>query len=262
MSNLVLPSELVKSSLESTVQFAGTVIPLLRLAVSAAREDIVRVPAGGRRHAKSEQQLFPSIVRLRMHQLIEGHNTRCLVDNKEILRRRHIRNGAVCLVGGDQEWRLYKGNANYPTQPTGAYQQALVTQEKYRRFVKDPGLFPEIEPPLLNGILYYETYDFELTRVLAVVPNGFDTDDYIQIAAESEVQFIADLEELATFKGTGIVNILNPQEDSIVLSSDIPEVDPTDPYFEEEPVAIEEPYDGPSQPLLDFEPRPEKKRTE
>jgi len=233
-----LPVDLVDSSLEATARFAATILPLLKVACDHVKKDVENLPPGGRRVPKAERQLAPPLIRLRMHQLIQGHNSRLLVEGKPLLETKNIRNGAVCLQFQNCEYRLLKESNFYPTKPSGKYQQQLISQEQYWRYRSGDNLFgsSELGPPLLNGLIYYQYANFELYGAHVVIPSGFDASQRVIVANEASVPLPFDLEDLARFESTGVVEILaGGRSRDLVLSQPSYNADAVaDPYAEAE----------------------------
>lgn len=218
-----LPTELVARSLDEASRFADTLIPMLRRACLAAKEDVRRVPEGGERCPEAELQLFPAFVRGRMHQLIAGHNAR----TPRPLETRHVRNGAVCLLCHGQEFRLLKDGRSYPTRPTGRYQERLVNQDEFWERRCGQGTLLSVDPPLLRGLIYYRTQGYELQDAFVVIPNGFDE---AGVVVEGH-RDLMDLESAATFRAPEPIAVLGQGEDLVVVDGPLP-ADDYDPYEE------------------------------
>lgn len=218
-----LPTELVARSLDEAARFADILIPMLRRACLAAKEDVRRVPEGGERCPEAELQLFPAFVRGRMHQLIAGHNAR----TPRPLETRHVRNGAVCLLCHGQEFRLLKDGRSYPTRPTGRYQERLVNQDEFWERRSGQGTLLSVDPPLLRGLIYYRTQGYELQDAFVVIPNGFDEDGVVVEGHRD----LMDLESAATFRTPEPIAVLGQGEDLVVVDGPLP-ADDYDPYEE------------------------------
>lgn len=218
-----LPPELVARSLDEASRFADTLIPMLRKACLAAKEDVRRVPEGGLRCPEAELQLFPAFVRGRMHQLIAGHNARA----ERPLETRHVRNGAVCLLCHGQEFRLLKDGRSYPTRPTGRYQERLVNQDDFWERRNGQRSLLSVDPPLLRGLIYYRTQGYELQDAFVVIPNGFDEGG---VVVEGRRDFV-DLERAASFPTPEPIAVLGQGEDLLVVDGPLPDED-FDPYEE------------------------------
>ena len=218
-----LPTDLVVRSLDEAARFAETLVPMLRRACHAAKEDVRRVPEGGERCPEAELQLFPAFVRGRMHQIIAGHNARA----EKPLEARHIRNGAVCLLCHGQEFRLLKDGRSYPTRPTGRYQERLVNQDDFWERRSGQGTLLSVDPPLLRGLIYYRTQGYELQDAFVVIPNGFDEEGVV-IEARRD---LIDLERAATFRAAEPIAVLGQGEDLVVVDGPLP-ADDYDPYEE------------------------------
>lgn len=256
MSNMPLPEDIVKNSLNHAVEFARVIIPIVRTAVEFVRDEIGNMPHGAVRHPESEMQLAPAFVRCRVHQLIQGHNARCRESGALGLQRRNIRNGAVCLVCEKGEFRLLKSSKRYPTRPSGTYQEGLISQKRYHQLISGDQLpLIDLEKPLLNGLIYYEMKGFELKGAYVVIPNGF-INNGVHIVAEQRLEIDDDLTRLATFEGVGALDVLQ-QESSIVVSegrlSFFPSED--DPYAQAEPVDYEtiDESEGTGETVFDHE---------
>jgi hypothetical protein len=198
-----LPPNLVKRSLDEMVKFGQALLPLLRVAVETASNEVRTVPPGGERHQKAELQLLPSLIRLRLHQLIQGHNSRVHSSGEHPLNASRIRNGAVCLMAQGREFRVLKENKQFPTKPSGKFQERLINQDQYfsrreqSRFFEDD--FPDADP--LNGLVYYHLKQYELVGMYVVIPNGF-SEDGVNVVGRIDIDISgSDLDQVATFQG-------------------------------------------------------------
>lgn len=228
-----LPHDLVAKSLIEAVGFANTIIPILAKACDFVKEDLGRMPDGATRSPMAELQLAPALIRLRMHQLIDGYNKRREDVSKSHLKKRHIYNGAVCLVHQGTEFRVLKNSSRYPTRPSGINQIALIDQRKYREYSSSPNLFPELDPPLLNGLIYYGLKDFELYNAFVVIPDGFLNKHVVEVARQ-EVDVTSDLELVAAFANAGHLNILSAPSGVVLQDSIIVDASEYDPYEADE----------------------------
>jgi hypothetical protein len=235
MSNSSLSADLVQQSLTRAIEFGNVVIPLVRAAIDHVREEVGRLPAGALRHPESERQLAPAMVRLRIHQLIEGHNSRTASNSEPAISRKHIRNGAVCLLCNDTEFRLLKASRRHPTRPSGFYQERLINQSRYREMLRGeqlPGL--EDSDLLLSGLIYYDMIEFELRSISVVIPDGF-IDDRVHCVAEQKLEIDGYLEELATFQQTGQLYVTSQQSGLVLSENALPDSsDSYDPFVEED----------------------------
>jgi hypothetical protein len=233
-----LPANQVEASLQASIDFSKAIIPLLRVACKHVKEDIERLPPGGARQKMAERQLAPSLVRLRMHQVIEGYNLRCL--NSGIgkpLQLGSIRNGAVCLLHNEQEHRLLKASKEFPTTPAGFFQEALITQKRYWDYVTGGSLFDDFPPPPLNGLIYYTWANFEPTGGYVVIPDGFKYDRTVRVADQAELDLYGDLEDTARF--SGVINISHAGQDLILGAHGVDPVQMADPYADVEELDVE-----------------------
>jgi|GEM_PF-6996342 len=217
------------------------------------------MPPGGARHDLAERQVAPALIRLRMHQLIQGHNLHCFRTGEQPLRAHRIQNAAVCLLQQGIDYRLLKASSRFPTRPSGHFQEGLINQDRYWRLVKggenrlDFGEEPEAEKPLLEGLIYYHLARMELLSAYVVIPDGFTEDDRVNVAGSQELELF-ELEDLARFEASGVIDTQMKGES--VLLSEAP-LDPdaiANPYEEsaltEEEVQDSLESDSPSRSVL------------
>lgn len=220
-----LPDDIVEASLREAVAFARNILPIIKTAVDHTRTEIMNLPVGGARNPRAEAQIAPAIIRMRVHQLIEGHNLSCAQSGTSGLPRRHVRNGAVCLVCRDAEFRLLKASKTFPTRRTGRYQESLINQTRFRQLSSQESLFGADETVVtLNGLIYYEMENLFLRSASVVIPDGF-LDIGVNVVASESISIGEDFDDLATFQGSGLLQVLE-DTGSIIVSEGPLDYDP------------------------------------
>lgn len=225
-----IPDDHLDRALEQLKGFANVILPMLRVACEFVKGEIMQMPPGARRHDLAERELAPAFVRLRMHQLIYGHNLRCLADGGTRLKARHVRNGAVCLLQNDQEFRLLKASKRHPTRPRGYYQEGLVEQRRFREWFTTGSLFDFEQAPILDGLIYYHMWNLELKSAFVVIPDGFLPHGGVVKLREERIGIYPDLDEKAFFTGDGPIASVLEGENLVLSSEPLASDDDYNPY--------------------------------
>lgn len=228
--------DIIARSLASAEGFGRTVVPLVEAAWPHAVDLVRRVPERGLPDEEAQLQALPTLLRLGVHQLVAGHNSR--VPKEDRLARTHKRNLALCFSQRDFEMRVLKRSRRYPTKPSGPWQERLIDQATWRSYAEGGqlALGDWAEEPLLNPVMYWISSGFELVGVKIVLPFGFLDEGGLVILAEAALPLDAGLAEYGTFvavdAGPGLLLAAGgePLPDDLVSSTDAEEAGEREGY--------------------------------